>query len=196
MFAVLVLVLILQRAFELVLAERNRRWSRACGGKQSGDRHYRVIVAVHSLFYLSLALEWRYWSHGWNSAWPAWLALVMAAQLLRLWAIRSLGRAWNTRVIVIPGMVPAERGPYRFIRHPNYLAVIVEMLAIPVLCGDYFTAIVFSAANAAILARRIPEEERALEKAHGAPLPRLPRFIPGRQARLAPAARGLGTPKS
>ncbi len=195
MFAVLILVLIMQRTFELMLAERNRRWSRARGGKESGGRHYGVIVAVHALFYLSLVLEWRYWSHGWNPAWPVWLALVLGAQFVRLWAIQSLRRAWNTRIIVIPGMTPVERGPYRFIRHPNYLALIIEMFAIPVLCGDYVTAIVFSIANGVILARRIPEEERAMEQAHGAPLRRLPRFFPCRRTDPARAARDSGTQK-
>jgi methyltransferase len=192
-FAVLILVLIVQRIYELMLAERNRRWSRARGGKELGARHYRVIVAVHALFYLSLVLEWRYWSHGWNPAWPLWLALVLGSQVVRLWAIRTLGRAWNTRIIVIPGMTPVERGPYRFIRHPNYLVLIIEMFAIPVLCGDYVTAIAFSAAKGMTLARRIPEEERAMEQAHGAPLRRLPRFFPRRQTDLAPAARDSGT---
>ncbi|MBZ5494919.1 MAG: hypothetical protein LAP85_00830 [Acidobacteriia bacterium] len=180
MFTALLSLLILQRILELVLAERNLRWIVARGGKEWGRRGYPVIVAVHTLFYISLALEWHYRSRGWNSAWPLWLGLLLSAQLLRLWAIRTLGRYWNTRVIAVPGMQPVAEGPYRFIRHPNYVAVITEMLTIPVLCGAYFTAAVFSLANALVLAQRIPEEERALEQASGAPLRYLPRFFPAR----------------
>jgi len=177
-FTALISLLALQRVAELVLAQHNRRWALANGGQERGRSHYRVIVAVHTLFYISLLLEWRYISAGWNPAWPFWLGLVLAAQILRHWAICSLGRHWNTRIIVIPGMVSADRGPYRFIRHPNYVAVAVEILAIPMLCGAYITAAFFSFANAAILAQRIPEEELALAQANGAPLRRLPRFFP------------------
>jgi methyltransferase len=177
--------LILERLGELALAERNRRWAMDHGGREYLRRTYPVIVTVHALFYSSLLLEWMFRSTGWNSQWPSWLVLVTAAQALRYWGIRSLGRCWNTRIITVPGVQLVLRGPYRFVRHPNYAVVIVELLAIPVLCGAYFTAAVFSVANALILAVRIPEEERALEAAIGEPLPRLPRFVP----RLFPPSR-------
>jgi methyltransferase len=185
MFFVLFSYLILLRLGELALAERNRRWAMAHGGQESDRRQYLVIVAVHSLFYLSLWLEWRYGSHGWNALWPVWLGLLAAAQILRFWAILALGRHWNTRIIVVPHMKLVTRGPYRFIRHPNYVAVIMEFAAIPTLCGAYLTAVVFSLANAWILARRIPQEERALQQCSGNALPSLPRFLP-RRARIRP----------
>ena len=178
MFAVLIGILIAQRISELVYAESNRRWSLARGGSESGAFQYYVIVAVHSLFFVSLALEWHYLSSGWNSVWPIWLSLLFAAECIRLWAICSLGRRWNTRVIVVPESRPVTGGPYRFIRHPNYLALILEFLSIPILCGAYLTAAVFSGANALILAYRIPQEEHALANAGGSPLPNLPRFLP------------------
>jgi methyltransferase len=143
-----------------------------------GTRHYPAVIAVHIFFYVSLVIEWRMGSRSWSALWPVWLGLSAASQVLRAWVILSLGRFWNTRIIVIPGENPVSRGPYRFVRHPNYVVVIVEMLAIPMLCGAYITAAVFSLANAWILSRRIPEEERALEQASGRPLPRLPRFLP------------------
>ena len=177
-FAALISFLILQRIFELVLAERNRRWALARGGKEWGSRHYPLIVAIHTLFYISLVLEWRYRSQGWSAAWPMWLGLLLAAQLLRLWVIRSLGRCWNTRIIVVPGMKLVTQGPYRYIRHPNYLVVIVEMLTIPMLCGAHLTAAVFSLANILVLIQRIREEERALERAGDSALRRMPRFSP------------------
>ena len=162
MFAALFAFLILQRLGELALAERNRRWAMAHGGREWGRRHFPVMVAVHTLFCIALLLEWRYQSRGWNTLWPVWVMMIAAAQALRLWAIRSLGRCWNARIIVIPGEPLVVQGPYRYIRHPNYAAVIIEMFAIPMLCGAYITTTVFSLANAFLLARRIPEEERAL----------------------------------
>ena len=180
MFFVLFSYLILLRLVELTLAERNRRWAMAQGGMESDGRHYLVIVAVHTLFYVSLWLEWKYWSHGWNALWPIWLGLLVGAQTVRFWAILALGRHWNTRIIVLPKMRLVTRGPYRFIRHPNYLAVIIEFVAIPILCGTYCTAVVFSLANAWILARRIPQEERALQQCSGDALPPVPRFFPRR----------------
>ena len=178
MFFVLFSCLILLRLGELILAERNRRRAMAQGGLESDRRQYLVIVAVHTLFYFSLLLEWKYRSHGWNALWPIWLGLLAAAQTLRFSAILALGRFWNTRIIVLPQMKLVTRGPYRFIRHPNYLAVIIEFVAIPVLCGAYGTAVVFSLANAWILARRIPREEQALRQGSGNALPSVPRFFP------------------
>jgi methyltransferase len=178
MFAALVAFLLIQRVSELVLAERNRRWARKQGGRESGQWHYPLIVAVHVAFYLSLALEYRYLSSGWNPLWPMWLAILVLAQALRIWAIVSLGRYWNTRIIVIPGRKPVIRGPYRWIRHPNYLVVVTEIFVIPVLCGAYFTAASFSAINAVVLYLRIREEERAVASLGGIDLSRFPRFIP------------------
>jgi len=178
MFYVLFSCLILQRLGELALAERNRRWAMTHGGKEWGRRHYVVIVAVHILFYLSLWFEWRYRSHGWNDLWPIWLGLLAAAQILRIWAILALGRHWNTRILVLPQMTLVTRGPYRFIRHPNYVAIIIELIAIPAMCGAYVTAVIFSLANAWILARRIPQEEQALQQSSGNVLPPVPRFFP------------------
>jgi len=178
MFIVLFSYLILLRMGELILAERNRRWAMAQGGLEADRRQYLVIIAVHTLFYLSLWLEWKYWSYGWNALWPIWLGLLAGAQIVRFWAILALGRHWNTKTIVLPQMKLVTRGPYRFIRHPNYLAIITEFVAIPVLCGAYRTAVVFSLANAWILARRIPQEERALRQYSGDTLPPVPRFFP------------------
>jgi methyltransferase len=169
MFAALIGFLILQRVFELALAARNRRWSLARGGTEVETAQHAIFLAVHVLFFVSLVLEWHYRSRAWNSAWPLWLALFLASQLVRVWTIRSLGPFWNTRIIVIPGMKPVACGPYRYIRHPNYLIVVVEMAVIPVLCRAYLTAVVFSTANALLLALRIRQEELALPAPHQTP---------------------------
>ncbi len=177
-FAVLFLCLILLRLGELVLAESNRRWALARGGQEWDSNRYPWIVLVHILFYASLFLEWHFWSPGWNGLWRVWLLLLLAAQVLRWWAIFALGRCWNTRVIIMPGMNLVTAGPYRFVRHPNYVAVIIEFIAIPMLCSAYFTAVLLSLANAWILTCRIPREEEALRQGTGKALPPLPRFIP------------------
>ena len=184
MFAALLWYLLAERALELVLAERNRRWAKLQGGRESGQWHYPIIIGMHALFYLSLAVEGKYLARGWNPLWPVWLALLVLAQALRVWAIASLGRFWNTRIVVVPGFRPVVRGPYRFIRHPNYLAVVIEIFAVSVLCGAYLTALVFSALNAVVLHIRIREEEQALAEVAGADLGALPRFVPARLRRF------------
>jgi methyltransferase len=90
------------------------------------------------------------------------LVLVLAAQGLRWWCIATLGKQWNTRVIVVPGMPLVATGPYRWLRHPNYVAIAVEVFALPMVHTAWVTAIVFSLANVALMAVRIPTEERAL----------------------------------
>jgi methyltransferase len=90
------------------------------------------------------------------------LALVLAAQVLRWWCIGTLGNQWNTRVIVVPGLPLVTTGPYRRLRHPNYVAVAVEVFALPMVHTAWLTAVVFSLANLALMAVRIPVEERAL----------------------------------
>jgi methyltransferase len=183
MFAVLMAFLAAQRLLELVLAERNRRWAIEQGGKEDGRGHYPLIVGLHVFFYLSLVLEYAYLSRGWNFLWPLWLGIFLLAQALRVWAILSLGRRWNTRIIVIPGLKPVVRGPYRYIRHPNYVAIVLELLVIPMMCGAYWTAALFSALNTLVLRIRVREEERALERAAGGGIERTPRFLPSLRAR-------------
>ncbi len=178
MFAVLFGFLLLQRLCELVLAERNRRWAMQQGGRETGQGHYPLLVGLHVLFYASLSLEYAFLSRAWNRFWPVWLLIFILAQSLRVWAIASLGRLWNTRIIVVPELKPVAKGPYRFIRHPNYAVVAVEVFVIPVMCGAYFTAILFSVLNAILISIRIREEEHALQEAGGINLSELPRFIP------------------
>ena len=178
MFAFLLTILLIQRVLELFLAERNRRWLLDNGGIEAGKGHYRWLVVQHTLFYLSLVLEATFLSPGWNPLWPLWVVVLVAAQALRIWAIVSLGRFWNTRIIVLPDSKPIAKGPYRWIRHPNYLVVVVELLAVPVLCGAYFTALCFSITNGFVLRKRIRDEERMLSELGDPSWDRLPRFVP------------------
>src|SRR5258708_33760282 len=120
------------------------------------------MVAFHALFILSCALEATLFPPPLPRLVP-WLALLaeIVAQALRYWAVTTLGERWNTRIIVTPDRAPVTSGPYRYMRHPNYLAVVIEIAAVPMIGGAIFTAIAFSIGNALILAVRIPAEERA-----------------------------------
>lgn len=164
MFTVLITCLVAQRLLELALSERNRRWALRQGGAESGRGHYRIIVAVHVAFLISLVIEHDLAAPGWNEYWPLWLAILICLMAVRVWIIVTLGHYWNTRIVTIPGMKLVSKGPYRFVRHPNYLVVALEFVVIPVLCRAYLTAFIFSIANALILSIRIREEERALNR--------------------------------
>ena len=131
-FTVLVALVGVERLVELVVSVRNAAWSRARGGVETGLGHYPFMVVLHTGLLVGALVE----------AWvrrpevPAWLAwsmtlLVLASQALRWWCIATLGRRWNTRVIVVPGLAPVTGGPYRWMRHPNYVAVVVEGAALP-----------------------------------------------------------------
>ena len=162
-FTLIVVLVGLERVAELVVSNRNADWSLGNGGTETGQKHYPVMVALHSTFLVAMLVE----------AWVrrpdvpallAWsmLALVLASQALRWWCISTLGRRWNTRVIVVPGLAPVTGGPYRLLRHPNYVAVVVEGIALPLVHAAWITAVSFTALNAALLRVRIRVENQAL----------------------------------
>ena len=152
----------LQRLLELLLSRRNERRTRAKGAVERGAGHYKLIVAVHTSWFVSTFVEGALRGPDFPAFWPVPLALFLLVQPLRYWAIFSLGETWNTRVLVIPGAKLVRRGPYRFLRHPNYVVVVVEVLAFPLIFGAWITALVFSILNAVLLYVRIKEENRAL----------------------------------
>jgi len=159
----LLFLLVCERGVELVVSRRNARRAFAAGGVETGRSAYVVMVAVHALFPLACAGEVLFLMRPFpGAAGFAALTVTLGAQALRWWAVAALGERWNTRIIVVPGVAPVTGGPYRFLRHPNYLAVVLEMAAVPLIHGAWLTALVFSALNAALLAVRIPAEERAL----------------------------------
>ena len=156
-------LLYLERGAELLVARRNTRLALAAGGVESGRRHYPVMVAVHAAFPLACAAEVLVLHRPFPGAVGfAALAVALGAQALRWWAVAALGRRWSTRIVTVPGALPVTSGPYRFLPHPNYLAVMLEAAAVPLVHGAWVTAAVFVAANAALLAVRVPAEERAL----------------------------------
>ncbi len=168
-----------ERVFELVLSRKNARLAFAQGAVEVGQVHYRIMAALHTAFLISCALE-PWLLHRPFPGVLGWAALgaALLAQALRYWAIGTLGARWNTRVIVLPNLAPVTTGPYRFLRHPNYLAVFAELLCVPLIHGAWLTALCFSAANAALLTVRIRAEERALGPAWEAAFHGLPRFVP------------------
>jgi methyltransferase len=177
-----------ERLVELRISRRNAAWAFARGGIEVGQAHFRAMKVLHAGLLLACAVEVVGLHRPFVPAlgWPM-LGLVGAAQALRYWAIASLGRRWNVRVIVVPGAPAVTTGPYRWLRHPNYVAVVLEGLALPLVHGAWLTAVLFSLANACLLAVRIRTEERALA-AHcdyQARLGTLPRFVPGRVAKEA-----------
>lgn len=151
---------VVQRLVELVYARSNTMRLRAEGGIEFGAAHYPLIVALHASWLAGLWLL----GSGRPIVWP-WLIVFVALQAARLWVIASLGRRWTTRVIVLPGAASVARGPYRWFRHPNYLVVALEIAVVPLALGLPFYALVFSAANAAMLTYRIRVENEALAAA-------------------------------
>jgi methyltransferase len=158
--SILILVLVtLQRAGEVVWAERNTRRLIARGAVESGADHYPIIVGLHAAWLAGL------WWWGWNR--PAdlgWLGLYLVLQALRIWTLVSLGERWTTRIIVLPGEPLVRRGPYRFFPHPNYAIVMGEIAVLPLVFHMPAYAALFSALNASILWVRIRAEARALRQ--------------------------------
>jgi methyltransferase len=168
-----------ERLVELFLSKRNAARAFARGGVETGQGHYRVMVVFHSLFLVACGAE----VVGLARPFPGALGfgalgVALVAQALRYWAIASLGDRWNTRIIVVPGLEPVTRGPYRFLRHPNYVAVVLELAAVPLIHGAWVTAAVFTLGNALLLLVRIRAEEVALGAAYAQAFADRPRFIP------------------
>jgi methyltransferase len=156
----LVAFLVAQRLIELCFARFNTRRLRAMGGIEFGAAHYPLIVILHATWIVGLLIL----GHG-RVINPFWLSVFIVLQIGRLWVIASLGRRWATRVIVLPGAATIARGPYRWLRHPNYLIVALEIAVVPLALGLPVFAFIFSATNAALLAYRIRIENAALARA-------------------------------
>jgi methyltransferase len=162
-YTLLIIAVGAERVAELVVSKRNQEWSREQGGTEFGGGHYPTMVALHTAFLLGCLVE-PIVAHrpfiptlGFSM-----LVIVAAAQALRWWCITTLGTQWNTRVIVVPGAPRVTGGPYRLIPHPNYVAVVVEGIALPLVHSSWVTALVFTVLNAALLRTRIKVENAAL----------------------------------
>lgn len=168
-YLVLIALVGLERLAELVVSKRNLAWSRRRGGIEVGSGHYPFMVVLHTGLLLGCLLEVTVADRPFVPAlgWPM-LALVVASQALRWWCITTLGPRWNTKIVVIPGLPLVTGGPYRFFTHPNYVAVVIEGIALPLVHSAWITALVFTVANAALLYTRITRENAALASASGA----------------------------
>lgn len=166
-YAVLIAAVVVERIAELVVSQRNASWAVGQGGVETGRGHFPPMVLLHTGLLAACLIEVLVSDRPFLAPLAAiMLALVLAAQGLRWWCIATLGRRWNTRVIVVPGLPLVVGGPYRWLRHPNYLAVVVEGIALPLVHTAWLTALAFTALNAILLLGfRIPAEERALDSA-------------------------------
>jgi methyltransferase len=163
LYLLLVVAVVLERLCELLITRRNLAWARERGAREHGRDHYPWMVAVHSSFLLACPTEVVVL----DRPFVPWLgvpmlALLALAMTLRYWAIATLGRRWTTRIVVVPGLPVVTGGPYRWLRHPNYLAVAIEVAALPLIHTAWITALVWSLANALVLRARIRSEEAAL----------------------------------
>jgi methyltransferase len=161
-------VLIASRLVELRRSAKNARSLRARGGHPDRGDLFPALAALHAAFLVALPLEVWAARTGPSALWPLWLGLWACGEGIRVASIRALGDRWTVGVHVVPGEPRSRRGPYRILRHPNYLGVALELAAVPLLFGAWRTALVASAANAVLLALRIRHEERALADAEGA----------------------------
>ena len=162
-YTLLIAAVAVERIAELVVSQRNLAWSRARGGVEFGARHYPAMVVLHTALLLGCLAEAPHRPFLPALCWPM-LAVVLAAQVLRWWCIATLGHQWNTRVVVVPGAARVTGGPYRFVPHPNYVAVVAEGVALPLVHTAWVTAVVFTLLNALLLRTRIRIEDTALAR--------------------------------
>ncbi len=165
LYTALLGVMVGERLLELRISQRNRKWLMARGAVEVGQGHYPWMVLLHGLFLLSCLVE-VWWL---DRPFIPLLALVSTVALvlsmaLRHWVIATLGHRWTTRVFCLPGEPVVTSGPFRYLRHPNYLAVMVEIVALPLIHTAWMTAVLFSAANAWLLRHRIRSEEKGLRQ--------------------------------
>jgi methyltransferase len=162
-YVILIGVVAAERVAELVVSKRNLATSKARGGSEFGAGHYPVMVVLHTALLASCLIEVLALHRpfvpvlGWSM-----LAVAVAAQALRWWCITTLGWQWNTRVIVVPGAARVTGGPYRYLSHPNYVAVALEGVALPLVHTAWITALAFTVLNAALMMARIRVENAAL----------------------------------
>lgn len=156
--------IIVQRLVELTIAKRNERWIVDQGGIEYGQGHYPAMVLIHSAFFVAYIAEVITLGKSLSVYWPFLLILFLLTQGMRVWALTSLGKFWNTKIIILPGAVVVKKGPYKIIKHPNYLIVALELIIIPLMFNAFITLAIFMVLNLVILSIRIPAEEKALRE--------------------------------
>jgi methyltransferase len=160
-FIVFISFIILLRILELVVSKQNEKWLLQNGAVEYGKNHYPFIVALPVLFIISLIVEYYILKPVSYNSFIIIIYFILLA--FKIWVISSLGKFWNTKIYRIPNFALIKRGPYKFLKHPNYLIVIAEIAIIPLIFQLYYTAIIFSILNLLMLSVRIKEENKALE---------------------------------
>jgi methyltransferase len=173
LFLIFFCFLVIQRLTEVRIAKSNEQKLKAKGAVEAGQDHYFWMVAMHVSFFICLLAEVLILKTSAPEWWMLPFGLFLIAQVGRIWAITSLGVYWNTKIILLPGANVVAKGPYKFIRHPNYLVVSIELICVPLIFGAYITAVLFTLLNILMLRVRITAEEKALleltnyEQSHG-----------------------------
>ncbi len=157
-FIIFIILFIVQRLSELYIARRNEKWLLGEGAVQYGQEHYPFIVALHTLFIVSIIVE--YLLRGLPPISWVFLGAFLVVLSFKFWALSSLGKYWNTKIYRIPGVYPVKKGPYKFLKHPNYMEVVCEIAIIPLVFHLYYTAIIFTILNAVMLTVRITVENK------------------------------------
>jgi len=164
-FTVLIVIIAIQRVWELNVSNRHLRALKTRGAIEVGAGHYPWMVALHTAFLISCVAEVWLIGRSWRPLVAGFAVMILGAALaLRWWTLATLGERWTTRVLVVPGEKLVSSGPYRWLRHPNYLVVVMEILAIPMIHYAWLTAVVFTIANLVLLRERIRVEEGALDR--------------------------------
>lgn len=165
LFTILVVLVALERLVELAVSKRNLKWSKEHGGVEYGHSHYPYMVALHVFLLVGCLVEVWVWQKPLIPALSiVMLVLVVASQALRWWCIATLGKRWNTLVVIVPGMPRVTGGPYRWMSHPNYVAVVIEGIALPMVGFAWVTALIFTLLNIPLLMVRLRVENAALAK--------------------------------
>lgn len=166
-FWIFLAILVSQRLLELLLARRNEQIIRSKGALEFDRGGYKFIVAMHVAFFISLVIENFLLQRELNRFWVLFISILLIAEALRYWAISSLGIYWNTKILIIPNSCLITKGPYKYLKHPNYMAVIIEIAVIPLIFSCYLTSMIFSIINFVLVLRRIEIEENALRNFSG-----------------------------
>lgn len=160
LFPLFIFFLIGLRMGELLLARRNEKWLLQQGAVEYGQKHYPLIVMLHVFFFVSLIVEYLIVEPSSYSL-PLFL-LFFILLAFKVWTILALGKFWNTKIYRVTAFPLIKKGPYRYLKHPNYIQVIAEIAIIPLIFHLYYTAVIFSVLNLIVLTVRMREENRAL----------------------------------
>ena len=164
LFFSFICLIVLQRSIELWIAKRNEHQMKIQGALEYGTEHYPWMLLLHTGFFTMLILEVVTLNRELSALWLLLAILFLIAQIGRIWVIYTLGSHWNTKIIVLPNSEVIVKGPYKYIRHPNYVIVATEILVISLLFNAFFTCVIFTLLNVWMMKVRIPIEERAMKE--------------------------------